>query len=127
MLNSSTFRQTSLLTSVLSVTWVLCSARHRKDIFCYPAPTLVQSGERIPEMHCWFTVEQRDFETRITDQTLLSVMAVRMWSYLTLVLTKCKSLTVPLIFFLLPAEIQRTKIFKMFYDIRQRKAENPSD
>ncbi len=43
-----------------------------------------------------FTAEQRDFETHITDQTLSSVMAVRMWSYLILTLTKCKSLTVTL-------------------------------
>ncbi len=43
-----------------------------------------------------FTAEQRDFETHITDQTLLSVLAVRMWSYLTLILTKYKSLTVHL-------------------------------
>ncbi len=47
-------------------------------------------------MYFRFTAEQREFETRITDQTLLSVMAVTMWSYLTLFLTKCESLTVPL-------------------------------
>ncbi len=49
-------------------------------------------------MYFQFTAEQRDFEIHITDQTLLSVMAVRMWSYLTLILiTKRSSLTVPLI------------------------------
>ncbi len=42
-----------------------------------------------------FSAERRDFKTNIADQTLLSVMAVRMWSYLILVLTKCESLTVP--------------------------------
>ncbi len=47
-------------------------------------------------MYFWFTAERRDFETHITDQTLLSVLSVRMWSYLTIALTKCKSLTVPL-------------------------------
>ncbi len=94
--HSSTLRQASLILSVLSVMWVLCSAIHRKDIFWYPTPTLVQSEERIEEMYFWFTAEQRDFETHITDQTLLSVLAVRMWSYSTLILTKCKSLTVPL-------------------------------
>ncbi len=56
-------------------------------------------------MYFRFTAEQKDFETHITDQTLLSVMAVRMWSCLTLIVTKSKSLTVPLnilsIYFLL--------------------------
>ncbi len=47
-------------------------------------------------MYFRFTAERRDFETHITDQTLLSVMAARMWSYLTLILIKCKSLTEPL-------------------------------
>ncbi len=47
-------------------------------------------------MYFQFTAEERDFEAHITDQTLLSVMAVRMWSYLTLILTKWKSRTVPL-------------------------------
>ncbi len=73
---------------------LLC--RTRKDIFWYPAPTLVQSGERTSEMYLQFTAERKDFESHITDQGLLSVMAVRMWSHLTLILTKCKSLTVPL-------------------------------
>ncbi len=94
MLNSSTLRQTSLSSSVLSVTWVLRSAVHRKDIFWYPA--LVQSGERIPEMFFQFTAERRDFESHITEQTLLPVLAVRMWSCLTLIWTKCKSLIVPI-------------------------------
>ncbi len=75
------------------------SALHRKDIFWHRAATLIQSGERIPEMYFWFTAELRDFETNIADQTLLSVMAVRMWSYLTLNLTKCKSFTTPLTVF----------------------------
>ncbi len=47
-------------------------------------------------MYFRFTAERRDFETHITDQTLLSVLAVRMWSCLTLTFTKCKTLTVPL-------------------------------
>ncbi len=98
MLNSSTLRQTPPTLSVLYVTWVLCSVVHRKDIFWYPAPTLIQSGGRIPEMYFRYTAEWRDFETYITDQTLLSVMAVRMWSYLKLISTKFKSLTVPLTF-----------------------------
>ncbi len=84
------------MSSILSVTWVLCSAVHRKDIFRHPAPTLVQSGERNPEMYFRFTAERRNFETHITDQTLSSVMAARMWSYLTPNSTKCKSLTGPL-------------------------------
>ncbi len=88
MLNSSTLRQTSFIQIALSVTWVLRSAVHRKDIFCYPTPTLVQSGESIPEMYFRCTAERRDFETHITDQTLLSVMAVRLWSYLTLIFYK---------------------------------------
>ncbi len=62
MLNSSTLRQTSLISSVLSATWVLRSAVHRKDIFWYPAPTLIQSGERIPGTYFRFTAERRDFE-----------------------------------------------------------------
>ncbi len=84
MLNSSTLWQASLTSSVLSVTWILRSAVHRKDIFWYPAPTLVQSEERIPEMCFLLTAERRDFETHITDQTVVSVLAVRMWSSLTL-------------------------------------------
>ncbi len=96
MLNSSTLRQISLILSVLSVTRVLRSAVRRKDIFCYPTPTLVRSGERIPKIYFQFTAEWRDFETHITDQTLSSVMAVRMLSYLTLILTKCNSRRLPL-------------------------------
>ncbi len=54
--------------------WVLRFGVRRKDIFWYPAPTLVQSGERVPEMYFQFTAEQRDFDTHITDQMpLLSV------------------------------------------------------
>ncbi len=87
--------QTSLKLSVLSVTWVLRSAVHTKDIFWCPALTLVQSGERIPEMYFRFTTKRRDSETNITDQTRLSVLAVRKWSYLILILIKRKSLTVP--------------------------------
>ncbi len=48
-------------------------------------------------MYFWVTAEWRDFETHITDQTLISVMAVRIWSYLKLILTKHKSFKVPLI------------------------------
>ncbi len=83
----------------------LCRTQ-KKDIFWCSNPTLVQSGEGIPEMYFWFILERRDFETHITDQTLLSVMAVRMWSFLTLILTKCKSLTVPLTF-----SMQKSAVF----------------
>ncbi len=43
-------------------------------------------------MYFQFTAEQRDFETRSTDQTLSSVLAVRMWSYLTSILKKVNHL-----------------------------------
>ncbi len=81
---------------VLSVTWVLRSAIHRKDIFCH-LTSLLSNQERGFQKCVFFLLQNRDFESHITHQTLLSVLAVRMWSYLTLILTKCKSPTVPLI------------------------------
>ncbi len=64
----------------------LCHTQKRHFL----ALALVQSGERIPGMYFWITAEHC-----LTDQTLLSVLAVRMWSYLTRILTKSESLTVP--------------------------------
>ncbi len=46
-------------------------------------------------MYFQFIAKRRDFETLITDLTLLSVMAAGMWRYLTLILVR-QSLTVPL-------------------------------
>ncbi len=71
--------------------------RTQKRHFWYPAPTLVQSDKRIPEMYFQFNAERRGFETQFTYLTLLSVMAVTM-SYLTHILTKYESLIVPLSF-----------------------------
>ncbi len=46
----------------LSVTWLLRSAVHRKDISWCPALTLVQSGERISDI---LTAEWRDWEAHM--------------------------------------------------------------
>ncbi len=48
-------------------------------------------------MYFQFTAEQRDFETHFTDQSLSSVMAVRMWSYITLTVPLKTCFHIPLV------------------------------